>query len=91
MSTVVIVLSTEMLAQKPLLGVNAGDQNGNYQRRQQYSHAGPKGKRPSKHIHYQAQIAWVANLVVNAGSDERMPLLNGHQPAEPLAQYENWP
>jgi hypothetical protein len=31
MSTVAIVLSTEVLAQEPLLGMDAGDENGNYE------------------------------------------------------------
>ena len=64
-STVVIVLSTEVLAQELLLRVDTGDENGNYERRQQDSHAGPESKRPSQHIHYQTQIAWVPNSAVD--------------------------
>jgi hypothetical protein len=80
-----------MPAQKPLLGVDTGNEDGSRERCEQHSHTGSKGERPSEHVHQQAQIAWVANSAVDSIRNECVILLDGHQPAESPAQHEHWP
>ena len=91
MSAIDIVLTTEVCAQKPLLGGDAGNEDRNCERYEEHSHTGSEGERPSEHVHQQAQIAWVANSAVNSIRDERVVLLNGHKPAEARAKHEYWP
>ncbi len=91
MGAIHIVLSTEVLTQKALLGGDAGNEDGNCEPCEQYSHTGSESERPSEHVHYQAEIAWVANSAVNPTRDKRVVLLNGHKPAEARAQHEYRP
>src|SRR5579864_2286926 len=47
MGAIDIVLSTEVLTQKALLGGDAGNEDGNCEPCEQYSHAGSESERPS--------------------------------------------
>src|ERR1700758_5626181 len=52
MGAINIVLSPEVLTQKPLLGGDTGNEDGNCERCEQHSHAGSESERPSEHVHY---------------------------------------
>ncbi len=91
MSAIDIVLTTEVVAQNRSSEVMRAMRIGIVRGREQHSHTGPEGERPSEHVHQQAQIAWVANSTVHSIRDECVVLLDGHQPAESPAQHERWP
>jgi hypothetical protein len=42
-------------------------------------------------IDKQTQIAGVADDAIETSRDQRMPGLDGHQPAEPVAEHKDWP
>src|SRR5262245_11189385 len=86
-----IVLAAELRVQQRLLRAHARNERRDRQRREQHADPGTKSQRPSQRIDEQAQIAGVADDAVDASRDQRMPGLNGDQPAESMTEHEDRP
>src|SRR5215471_6211225 len=86
-----VVLVAELRAQQPLFRLDARDERRNRERRQKHGDHGTKGQRPSQGVDEQAQIARVTNDAIDPARDQRMPALDGDEPAEPAAEHEHRP
>jgi hypothetical protein len=61
------------------------------ERRKQHADPRTKGERPAQRVDEQTQIARVADDNIESSRDQRMPRLDGHQPAEPIAEHQDGP
>src|SRR5262245_56552753 len=83
-----IVLAAELRAQQSLLRTHARNERRDRQRREQHADAGTKSQRPSQRVDEQTQIAGVTDDGIDAARNQRMPGLDGDQPAESMAEHE---
>src|ERR1700746_1325068 len=71
--------------------MDARDERRNRQRRQQHDDHGTKGQRPSQRVDDEAQVAGMTNDAIDPARDQRMPRLDGDEPAEAVAEHEYRP
>src|SRR4051812_30942061 len=86
-----LVLAAELRVQQPLFRTYARNERRDKKRREQHADSGMKGERPPQRIDEQTQIARVADDTIETSRDQRMPGLDGHQPAEPVAEHKDRP
>src|SRR4051794_35805304 len=80
-----------MRAQQPLLRMNAR-QEGRYEgRREEDADPRVEGRAPAQRADDQPQVAGVADDAVDAPGHQRVPRLDGDQPAEPVPEHEDRP
>src|SRR6516165_715349 len=89
--TVGIVLVAELCAQQGLFGSNACKERRDNQRREDQAGSRTKGQSPPEHQDDRAEVARVSDDAIDSVSDQFMPRLNGHQPAETTAKDKDWP
>ena len=80
-----------MRAQQPFFCTYASDERRDKKRREEHADSGTKGERPAQRVDEQTEIARVADEAIDTARDQRMPGLDGHQPAEPTAEHKDWP
>ena len=67
------------------------DQRRNEERRDQHADTGTKCQAPAQRADKQPQIAGVADNSVDTAGDQRVPGLDGDQPAELIPQHKDGP
>src|SRR5258708_663846 len=80
-----------LCAQQRLFRPNACKERRGNQRGEDQAGSRTKGHSPPEHQHDRTEVARVSDDAIDAVSDQFMPRLNGHQPAETTAKDKDWP
>src|ERR1700738_4067050 len=86
-----LVFVAELRAQQPFFRANARDQRRDKESREQHTNPRAKGKGPAKGQDQHSEIARVADDAKDTVGDQRMPALDGDQPAEAMAEHKYRP
>ena len=89
--TVGPVLVAKLGAQQPLFCTDAREERRDHERREQQANPRTKGEAPPQRVDEQPQIARVADHTIDPAGDQRVPGLDGDQPAEPTAEHKDRP
>jgi hypothetical protein len=86
-----VVLAGKLGTQQRFFGTDTGDQRRNGQQLEHHADPGAKHQSLTQAVDEQSRIAGVTDNPVGTIRDQRMPWPDGHQRAEPAAEYEDRP